>query len=174
MRYWKLSGTNFRNKGNGMDSFKSEWIKQFDDYWANMHPVKRFCIRKIEHPVKRFISYVRYDIHQGFYGLYYWGKFAWTWRPWDWACGVRALELHLKALEPCLRNGSSESGPKTADEVKQALFLIKRILEDDYPLDNKADCLSEKQNFQNAIHGPSRDLTQLTQLLDKKLMRWWN
>lgn len=152
-----------------MDSLREELNK----YWATVPRYLKVWYA-VSRPFRRFYSYCRYDIHQGIYGLYYWARFAWTWRTWDYAYGLRALQLHLKALEPALRHGHHVNGERDADQVKEALFLIDRILEDDWTLDNKADCLSDRQNIKVKGDQSRRDMKRLGEVLGKHMLGWWD
>lgn len=148
-------------------------MRNFEDVFGIM--TKRTVWSEARRRLRSVVSYLRYDIHQGFYGLFYWAPFAWRWRPWDYAYALDALELHLVKLEDCMRNGSGANGPSEADEIKVAIQLIHRLREDNYMfVEGYRQELMNKSDGRVHIDASNQDWESLMTLLKRKMRRWWD
>lgn len=115
-----------------------------------------------------------YDVKNGIYGVWYWIPFAWKWRPWDWAFGLLALKHHLIKSEKCLQNGFVVCGKRNAKDIKKAIILIDRIIEESYLLDAAPDCISEDKWHRLRVKQSEDDWNYFLLLIRKHMRKWWD
>lgn len=152
----------------GHDPFANEKDKAYleaDDFFKRMKDYRPSLWTRITRLVNSVWSFFRYDIPQGLYGLWYWKKFAWKWREWDFLFLLDAIKLHLEKLGPTLENGWAEGGAKSHREIKIALNLLERI---------QVGTTYKGMEFEKRNKLENRDWNMLFNLMRRKGRTWWD
>lgn len=82
--------------------------------------------------IKRVYDWFRYDLPYGIENLIKWFPTIWKDRNWDYYFIYVILRYKLKLTEKTIRNGHHVDCEKDADKIKKCIFLLNRLIKDDY------------------------------------------
>lgn len=127
--------------------------------------------------VKIFIR----EIKIGVSNLVKWFPVIWNDRQWDYEYVYIILKKKLGLMENYFKYGqtTSEDAVKCSNEIKQAVALIERLMEDDYMIPQeeykKLNSYKEKgEAFTHSIALRNKDKDELYNLLKNNLENWWD
>lgn len=83
--------------------------------------------------LKRIYEYIRYDIPRGIKNLIIWLPAVWKDRQWDHQFIYMILRHKLNLQQQFIReHGIHENNVQDADEIKECVDILDRLIEDDY------------------------------------------
>lgn len=140
----------------------------------------------------RLLSFIRYDIPRMFRNLWTFRKTIVGGYYWDSSFLYMAMRDAITAQREVLKNGNGTNAPKQVRDMAMALFIIDRLLDDQYDIrkfDFKDDGggflgwsievkpeipLSREAIFKLEKSNKRHDLQLLAKLLAQNSPTWWN